>query len=42
MVTKQREETHNLLAFLHARLDLGYISLGFIVDLIDLVFAEDL
>jgi hypothetical protein len=40
-MTKQRA-THDLLAFLDTSLDLGDISLSFIVDLIDLVLAEDL
>lgn len=38
-MTKQRA-THNLLAFLDPGLDLGDISLRFVVDLIDLVLAE--
>lgn len=40
-MTKQRS-THDLLAFLDTSFDLGDISLSFIVDLIDLVLAEDL
>lgn len=34
--------THNLFTLLHAGLDLGHISLGVIVDGVDLVFTEDL
>lgn len=34
--------TYNFFAFLHASLDLGHVSLGFIVDRVDLIFTEDL
>ncbi len=34
--------TYNLFTFLDASLNLWYISLGIIVDNVDLVFAEDL
>lgn len=40
-VTQQRR-TYDLLALFHSGFDLGYISLGFIIDLVDLVFPEDL
>ena len=40
-LTKQ-QGTHDLLALLNTCFDLGDISLGFIIDFLDLVFPEDL
>lgn len=41
-MTNAEDGTYDLLAFLHAGLDFGDISLGLIIDCVDLIFLEDL